>query len=508
MAQQQWKIQWGERVHPLPQQPFQGKLLINGDWRDAAKGKTFQTLSPAHGIVAGVYAEADEEDLNLAIMAARAAFDEGPFPKMSGKERAVILHRVGDLVAQRRDEIALHEALESGKPVMQARDEIDIAVDLWHYAAALARAEHGSSHTNLGANTLGFVLSEPVGVVAMIMPWNFPFLIACQKLPFALAAGCCCVLKPSELTPATTIILGEILLGAGLPAGAVNIVLGPGDPTGQALIAHPGADMTSFTGSTKVGRAVLNAAAPRIKRASLELGGKNPQVILPDCDWDAMLDAVVFGMCFNAGECCNSGSRALVHKDIADQFINDVVKLAATVPIGDPLHPATKMGSIISRAHYAKIANYVDGAAKEGANVCLGGDGIKMNEETKGLFYPPTVLADLAAVMPVAREEIFGPVLAVLTFSDMQEAIALANDCAYGLSAGIWSRDIHACMRFARQARAGTVWVNGWMDGFAELPFGGFKTSGLGRELGQEGLREFQEMKTVQIHGPERGRWL
>ena len=506
MTNQQWNIQWGERVHPLPSQPFKGRLLIDGAWRDAGRGKTFQTHSPAHGTALGVYAEADEADLDLAVTAARAAFDEGPFPKMAGKGRAAILHRVGDLIAQRRDEIAMYESLESGKPVMQARDEIDIAVDLWHYAAALARTEHGSSHTNLGANTLGFVLGEPVGVVAMIMPWNFPFLIACQKLPFALAAGCCCVLKPSELTPATTVLLGEILLAAGLPNGVVNIVLGPGAPTGQALIAHPGADMTSFTGSTRVGRAVLGAAATQIKRASLELGGKNPQVILPDCDWDAMLDAVVFGMCFNAGECCNSGSRALVHQDIAERFINDVVKLAATVPIGDPLHPATKMGAIISRAHYGKIADYVDGA--KGARICLGGAGIDMDGEAKGLFYPPTVLANLNATMPVAREEIFGPVLAVLTFADMQEAIALANDCSYGLSSGIWSRDIHACMQFARQVRAGTVWINGWMDGFAELPFGGFKTSGLGRELGQEGLREFQEMKTVQVHGSGRGRWL
>ncbi len=502
-----WNICHGERIRPLPEKIFTGKLLINGVRQNAKSGKMFETRSPAHGIPVGNYAEAGTEDTDLAMAAARHAFDEGPWPKMSGKDRSAILKRVAVLILERIEEIAFYESLESGKPIVQARDEIQIAADLWEYAAALARSDQGGSHNNLGENVLGLTIREPVGVVAMIMPWNFPLLIACQKLPFALAAGSCCVLKPSELTSASTVMLGDILLAADLPPGVVNILLGKGDPVGQAMISHPQTDMTSFTGSTQVGKAVLRASAERINRTSLELGGKNPQVIFPDCDWQAMTDAVVFGMCFNAGECCNSGSRALVHRDIAERFIEDVVSLACKVPLGDPLHPSVKMGAIISKQHYAKITGYVKEATEKGARVCLGGDSIRITG-ADGLFYPPTVLADLSADMPAVREEIFGPVLSVIPFADTEEAIRLANDSPYGLSAGVWSRDIETCMRFARQVKAGTVWVNGWMDGFAELPFGGFKTSGLGRELGHAGLHEFQETKTIQLHGPERGRWL
>lgn len=506
-----WDIKWGERMRKLPSKAFQGKHLINHQWRDSQDGATMQRRSPAHGILVGEYAKGDKAEIDQAVAAARAAYNQGPWRFMPGKERAKILIKTAELIEARQMEIAYYEALESGKPMAQAIDEIKIAADLWHYAAALARTLHGDSHNNLGERTLGIIMREPIGVVGMIMPWNFPFLIASQKLPFALAAGCCCVLKPSELTCATTIIMVEMLLETGLPTGVVNLVLGTGDSAGKHLISHPRTDMSSFTGSTRVGKQTAAAAATHLKKISLELGGKNPQVILPDCDWEFMVDNVVFGMCFNAGECCNSGSRALVHHDIVDRFIEDVTALASRIPIGDPLHPLTKMGPLISSIQYEKIDGYVQQAVRAGAQINLGGAALAMSttaEEAQGLFYQPTLIHQVKPGMTVAQEEIFGPVLVVIPFKDNEEMLQIANQCAYGLSAGIWSSDLNSCINFARRVAAGTVWINGWMEGFAELPFGGMKQSGLGRELGRFGMEEFTELKTVQLHSIRNGKWL
>ena len=502
-----WNITWGERAQELPDKPFTGKHLINNQWRDSQDGATMECHSPAYAIPVGEYAKGNEKEVDLAFQAATTAFAAGSWRFMPAKERARLLARVGDMIEQRLKEIAYYESLESGKPLLQARDEIAIAADLWHYAAALARTLAGDSYNNLGERTLGLVIKEPVGVVGMVMPWNFPFLIVSQKLPFALAAGCCCVLKPSELTCATTVILCDILIQAGIPPGVVNLVLGEGEPVGRALISHPQSNMSSFTGSTEIGRLTAMAAAKNLKKVSLELGGKNPQIIMPDCNWDAMIDSVVFGLCFNAGECCNSGSRALVHKQVADRFIADVAALAAKVAIGDPFHPRTKMGPIISSEQYDKIDSYVQGAVTEGAALRLGGEKLRM-ENSEGLFYPPTLISQVNPTMAVATEEIFGPVLSVIPFKDEEEMLRLANQCSYGLSAGIWSRELDSCIRFARKVEAGTVWINGWMDGFAELPFGGMKQSGLGRELGRYGMEEFIELKTLQIHSQEGGRWM
>ncbi len=507
MNKNQWNITWGERLRELPAEPFTGKHLIANEWRASLDGATMTSFSPAHKVLVGVYAKGSEQEVDLAFRSANEAFTEGPWRFMPAKERAGFLLRVGDLIAKNGDEIAYYESLESGKPLLQAKDEIAIAVDLWHYAAGLARLASGSSYNNLGERTLGMTIREPVGVVGMIMPWNFPFLIISQKLPFALAAGCCCVIKPSELTCATTVILAELLLQADMPAGVVNLVLGEGEPVGRALVAHPLSSMSSFTGSTQVGALTAAAAGANLKKVSLELGGKNPQVILPDCDWDAMIDSVVFGMCFNAGECCNSGSRALVHQEVVDRFITDVSSLAARVPLGDPLHSGTKMGAIISTEQYHKIAGYVDTAVKEGGELVLGGERLDI-ADTDGLFYPPTLVVRVDPAMAIAKEEVFGPVLAVIPFKNEEEMLSLANSCSYGLSAGIWSNNIASCINFARKVAAGTVWINGWMDGFAELPFGGVKQSGLGRELGKYGMEEFTEIKTIQLHTKLGGKWL
>ncbi len=419
-----------------------------------------------------------------------------------------MLLRVADLIDRDRAAIALQEVLESGKPITQAMAEIEGAADIWRYAAALARTLHGDSHNSLGPDMLGLVLKEPIGVVSLITPWNFPFLIISQKLPFALAAGCTAVVKPSELTPGTTVMLGKLLAEAGLPDGVVNIVLGYGEPVGAVLSSDPRVDMVSFTGSTAVGKRISAAASATLKKVSLELGGKNPQVIFPDADLDQAADAIAFGVYFNAGECCNAGSRIIAHESVAAALVEKITALSRRVSFGDPLDPRTQVGAIISPEHLAKIDAYVRGAVAAGARLALGGAALDVG----GLgaqFYQPTIVTDVRPEMEIAREEVFGPVLSVLTFRTADEAIQLANDAAYGLSAGVWSSDVSTCLDFMRRVRAGTVWTNTWMDGFAELPFGGFKQSGQGRELGRYGLEEFLEVKTVQMRiGQTRGAWV
>jgi acyl-CoA reductase-like NAD-dependent aldehyde dehydrogenase len=492
----------------LPTEPARVRHLIGGGWRDSADGATFERTSPAHGVVVTRAAKGGAAETDAAIAVARDAFDDGRWSDLSGKTRATLLLKVADLIDRDRERIARIETLEAGKPIAQARAEIEGAADIWRYAAALARTLSGESHNSLGPDMLGLVLKEPIGVAAIICPWNFPFLIVSQKLPFALAAGCTAVVKPSEMTPSTTAILGELLMEAGLPAGVVNIVLGYGEPVGAMMTTDPRIDMVTFTGSTAVGKAIVAAAAPTLKKVSLELGGKNPQVLFPDADIDSAIDAIAFGVYFNAGECCNSGSRIIVHEDIAETVTERVVALSRKVAFGDPLDETTQVGAIVSPAHQQKIDGYVKSAVAAGATVRLGGAPLDV-PGLGGQFYQPTVVADVTPDMAIAREEVFGPVLSVLTFRTMDEAVELANGAAYGLSAGVWSENVHTCLEFTRRVRAGTVWTNTWMDGFAELPFGGMKESGQGRELGRYGLEEFLEVKTVQMRiGRTRAPWV
>jgi betaine-aldehyde dehydrogenase len=492
----------------LPERPFQGRHLINGKWRGSADGKTFERVSPSHGVVVSVSALGGEIETAAAIAAARAAFDAGGWSRLSGKARASLLLRVADLIEKNVERISILETLESGKPISQSRGEIEGSADLWRYAASLARTLHGDSHNSLGDDMLGIILKEPAGVVSIITPWNFPFWILSQKLPFALAAGCTCVVKPSEMTPSTTVMLGELLLEAGIPDGVVNIVLGFGQPVGALMCSHPDVDMVTFTGSTAVGKGIAAAASSTLKKVALELGGKNPQVIFPDADLESAADAVTFGVYFNAGECCNSGSRIIVHEDIAEDFIQRVAQLSAQVPFGDPLDPKTQVGAIISSAHHDKIDGYVRDAKANGAQVRLGGSGFSI-PGLAGQFYQPTVVTNVTRDMAIAREEVFGPVLSVMTFKTLDEAIALANDGSYGLSAGVWSENVHTCLEFARRVQAGTIWTNTWMDGYPEMPFGGFKQSGSGRELGRFGLDEFMEIKTLTMRiGRTRSPWV
>jgi len=489
----------------LPHEPYHYKMLIDGRWVEARGAERFARESPAHGIAVGDYPLAGEADVDAAVAAARRAFDEGRWPRMRGAERAGLLQRVAEAIRAAAEELATIEVLESGKPIAQARGEMESTADLWSYAAALARTIHGDSYTTLGDDMLGLMVREPIGVVAMITPWNFPLLIVSQKLPFALAAGCTAVVKPSELTPGTTLRLGQILQEAGLPDGVVNIVSGYGNPAGARLAAHPDVDMISFTGSTAVGRSVVAASAGNLKKVALELGGKNPQIVFADADLEAALDAAVFGVLFNMGECCNSGSRLLVQRSIADAFSAAVVERARTVPVGDPLDERTKVGAIVNDQQLGKILGYVESAQREGAALQTGGARLATD---RGRFIQPTVFTGVAPSMQIARDEIFGPVLSVLTFDTAAEAVQIANSTLYGLSAGVWTRDIDTAFQVGRGVRAGTIWINSFMDGYPELSFGGYRESGLGRELGRFAIEEFTELKTLQVHlGPRTNWW-
>jgi betaine-aldehyde dehydrogenase len=480
--------------------------LIDGRWVDAADGATFDRTSPAHDVTVGRYPLASTHDLDRAVAAARRAFDDGPWPRMAGVERARVLTRVADAIRVNADDLAFVEALESGKPISQARDEVVSSADLWEYAATLCRHTYGDTYNTLGPTMFGLVLREPVGVVGMITPWNFPLLIISQKLPFALAVGCTAVVKPAELTPGTTIRLAQFAQEAGLPEGVLNVVTGSGSLIGGRLAEHPDVDMMSFTGSTAVGRKIIDASKVNLKKVELELGGKNPQLVFADADLDAALDAVVYGVYFNMGECCNSGSRLLVQRSIADDFIGRVVERARTVPVGDPLDPATKVGAIASDEQFGKIMELVEAGRSEGASLLLGGDRLPTQ---RGRFIAPTVFAGVEPTMRIAREEIFGPVLSVMTFDTPDEAATIANSTPFGLSAGVWTRDLDTAIGMSRSIRAGTIWVNTFLDGYPELPFGGYRESGIGREFGRFSIDAFTELKSVQMHlGPRTSWWM
>jgi betaine-aldehyde dehydrogenase len=476
------------------------------DGREAAgEGETIERRSPAHGVVVTRVPRGRADDARRAIASARKAFDTGRWPHETASNRARVLLKVADLIDRDRETLAILDTLESGKPIAQARGEIEGAADIWRYAASLARELSGESYANLGPDRLGLVLREPIGVVSIITPWNFPLLIVSQKLPFALAAGCACVVKPSEMTSASTLHLGLLLAEAGLPEGVCNIVTGYGPEVGAPMTTDPDVDMISFTGSTAVGRAAVAASAATLKKVSMELGGKNPQVIFPDADMDAALDAAAFGAYFNAGECCNAGSRILLHSRIADEFLTGLAVRAGAAKVGDPLDPETRVGAIISADHLGKIETHVKSARESGAVVRTGGARLESN----GLFMAPTIVENVVPSMAIAREEVFGPVGVALTFETVEEAIGLANSTSYGLSASVWSRDVDTAIGVGRGVRAGTVWVNTFMDGTPELPFGGYHQSGVGRELGRNAVKDYTEEKTFHVHtGPRTSWWL
>jgi phenylacetaldehyde dehydrogenase len=474
-------------------------MLINGKWVAAASGKTFPVYNPATGEVLANVAEGDSEDINRAVAAARAAFETGPWSRMTASERGRLVWKVADLLEENLEEFAELEMLDNGKPLKVARAaDVPLAVDLFRYMAGWATKIEG--HTipisvpyTPGAKYLAYTLREPVGVVGQIIPWNFPLLMAAWKLGPALATGCTVVLKPAEQTPLSCLRLGEILQEAGIPDGVVNIVPGYGETAGAALAAHPDVDKVAFTGSTEVGKLIIQAAAGNLKKVSLELGGKSPNVVFSDSDLDTAIAGSASAIFFNHGQCCCAGSRLYVEDKIFDQVVEGVSERADKIRVGPGWEKNTDMGPLVSQEQLNRVCGYLESGFSEGAKAVTGGSRVG----DKGYFVKPTVLVNTNDKMKVVREEIFGPVVTAIPFKKSEELVTQANDNVYGLAAGIWTSDIKKAHRVAAQLRAGTVWINCYNIFDAALPFGGYKQSGWGREMGREVLEAYTEVKSV-----------
>jgi phenylacetaldehyde dehydrogenase len=475
------------------------KMLINGKWVDAASGKTFATYNPATGEVLARVAEGDREDIERAVKAARAAFETGRWSQLTASERGRAIWKLADLLEENLEEFAELESLDNGKPLKIARvADVPLAVDLLRYMAGWATKIEGNTIPISvpyapGAKFLAYTLREPVGVVGQIIPWNFPLLMAAWKLGPALATGNTVVLKPAEQTPLTALRLGELIQEAGIPDGVVNIVSGYGETAGAALAAHRGVDKIAFTGSTEVGKLILQAAAGNLKKVSLELGGKSPNVVFADVDLDSAIAGASSAIFFNHGQCCCAGSRLYVEKSIFDKVVEGVAEHAKKINVGSGQDESTDMGPLVSAEQLNRVCGYLESGFSEGAKAVVGGG----RHGDKGYFVKPTVLVNTNEKMKVVQEEIFGPVVTAIPFSDPAELVTQANDSVYGLAAGIWTRDISKAHRLASQLRAGTVWINCYNIFDAALPFGGYKQSGWGREMGHEVLEQYTEVKAV-----------
>jgi phenylacetaldehyde dehydrogenase len=475
------------------------KMLINGKWVEALSGQTFATYNPATGEVLAHVAEGNHEDIDRAVKAARNAFETGRWSQLTPSERGRAIWKLADLLEENLEEFAELESLDNGKPLKVARAaDVPLAVDLLRYMAGWATKIEGNTIPISvpyapGAKFLAYTLREPVGVVGQIIPWNFPLLMAAWKLGPALATGNTVVLKPAEQTPLTALRLGELIQEAGIPDGVVNIVPGFGETAGAALAAHPGVGKVAFTGSTEVGKLILQAAAGNLKKVSLELGGKSPNVVFADVDLDTAIAGAASAIFFNHGQCCCAGSRLYVENKIFDKVVEGVAEHAKKINVGSGQDESTDMGPLVSAEQMNRVCGYLESGFSEGAKAVVGGG----RHGDKGYFVKPTVLVNTNEKMKVVQEEIFGPVVTAIPFSDPAEVLAQANDSVYGLAAGIWTRDISKAHRLASQLRAGTVWINCYNIFDAALPFGGYKQSGWGREMGHEVLEQYTEVKAV-----------
>ncbi len=471
------------------------KLLIDGQWVDAASGKTFPVYNPATGEVLANVAEGDKEDIDRAVKAARRAFETGPWSKMSPSERGQLLYRLADLIEKNADEFAQLESLDNGKPLTVARAaDVPLTIDHFRYMSGWATKIEGNT-IPIPGQYFSYTLRQPIGVVGQIIPWNFPLLMAAWKLGAALAVGCTVILKPAEQTPLSALRLGELFLEAGFPAGVVNIVPGYGETAGAALAAHEDVNKVAFTGSTEVGKMIVKAAAGNLKKVTLELGGKSPNIILSDMDVSTAIAGASNAIFFNQGEVCSAGSRLYVQKSIFDQVVEGVAEQAKNIKVGSGFDPSTQMGPLVSDEQLARVTGYLQSGVSEGAKTVTGGQ----RYGDRGYFVEPTVIVNANQQMKIVQEESFGPVVVAKPFDDLEEIAATANDTPYGLAAGIWTHDISKAHRLAKLLRAGTVWVNCYSVFDAALPFGGFKQSGWGREMGHEALNNYLETKAVTI---------
>jgi phenylacetaldehyde dehydrogenase len=475
------------------------KLFIDGDWVDAASGRTFTTPNPATGESLATVAEGDAEDIDRAVRAARRAFEEGPWARMTPSDRGRLIWRIGDLILEHVDELAQLETLDNGKPygVAQVAD-VPLAADLFHYMAGWATKIEGNS-INIsvpfapGANFHAYTLREPIGVVGQIIPWNFPLLMAAWKLGPALAAGNCVVLKPAEQTPLSALRLAELIAEAGVPEGVVNVVTGFGETAGAALAAHNGVDKVAFTGSTEVGKLIVQAAAGNLKKLTLELGGKSPNIVFSDADPEGAIEGAANAIFFNHGQCCVAGSRLFVQEDRFEDVVAGVTEIAKSIKLGDGMDPETQMGPLVSDEQLQRVTGFLESGKSDGATALTGGG----RRGDRGYFVEPTVLTNTRPDMRVVREEIFGPVVVAAPFQTLDDIAQVANDTPYGLGAGIWTKDISKAHLLAKKIRAGTVWINCYNIFDAALPFGGYKQSGWGREMGHQVLESYTELKSV-----------
>ena len=473
----------------------QTQCFIGGEWIPAESGETFETIHPATGEVIAQVAKGDEADVNKAVAAARKAFDEGPWRQMDARERGEIMYRLADLIEAEMEELAALETLDNGKPISDSlAADLPLTIDCLRYYAGYADKIHGQTIPVRG-NYFTYTKKEPVGVVGQIIPWNFPMLMVAWKWGPALAAGCTIVMKPAEQTPLTCLRMARLAQKAGIPDGVINVVPGFGPTAGAAIVKHPGIDKVAFTGEYKTAQTIMADASQTLKRLTFELGGKSPNVVFNDADLDAAAAGSHFGLYFNQGQCCCAGSRLFVQEDVHDEFVAKLVAMNQSRVVGDPFDKATQQGPQVDQAQFDKILKYIEIGKNEGAQCLTGGS--RHGEE--GFFIEPTLFDGVTDQMQIATDEIFGPVMSILTFKDTEDLIERANNTFYGLAAAVWSRDIGKAHLLADRVRAGTVWVNCYDVFDAAAPFGGFKMSGIGRELGEEGLKNYLETKTVTV---------
>jgi aldehyde dehydrogenase (NAD+) len=472
----------------------QTQCFIGGKWIPSASGKTFDTINPATEEVIASVAQADAADVDAAVKAARKAFETGPWPKMDARDRGRLINKLADLIEAELDDLAALETLDNGKPIRDSRAaDLPLVIDCLRYYAGYADKIHGQTIPVRG-NYFTYTRREPVGVVGQIIPWNFPMLMVAWKWGPALAAGCTIVMKPAEQTPLTCLRMARLAQKAGIPDGVINVVPGYGE-TGSAIVKHPGIDKIAFTGSGETAQIIMREAAPTLKRITFELGGKSPNVVFADADLDAAAAGSHFGLYFNQGQCCCAGSRLFVEEKVYDKFIDRMQAMNKTRKLGDPLDPETEQGPQVDRAQFDKVMHYIALGKKEGAQCLTGGS----RWGNRGFYIEPTLFTDVKDNMAIAKDEIFGPVMSILRFKDLDEIVRRANETTYGLAAAVWTRDIGKAHYLANKIRAGTVWVNCYDVFDAAAPFGGFKQSGMGRELGERGLDAYTEWKTVTV---------